>query len=282
MRNTLHFLNLFSKLSKSILQILFKSLSMCQHFAQTEVTMNYIKIFLDFITLYDYIFLPIIAAALAIFCLVNFCKNLYRRQNRKIVAVTRKICSFPHKADVYANGLPQEYKRQWRAYKNSDAKQPSLIFEFAPIKNRIYCLRLIILAAIVSSCYLVAFVFDLSRHDYLIFQIVFWLAFTLTMIADRLLFKYRESKAKKVFARLVNELNRALTKEQTQEEKMDDTVQQIRQLGKCEPTNAVFTRAAELLHNKGLNSDRTVSQQRKLNNALNGLLQSYSKTTTNA
>ena len=64
---------------------------------------------------------------------------------------------------------------------------------------------------------------------------------------------------------------------------MDDTLQQIRQLGKCEPTNAVFTRAAELLHNKGLNSgDRTVSQQRKLNNALNGLLQSYSKTTTNA
>lgn len=261
----------------------FKGLRMCQHFAQTEVTMNYIKIFLDFITLYDYIFLPVIAFALALFCIVNFCKNLYHKQNRRIMSVTRKICSYPHKADVYANGLPQEYKRQWRAYRNSEAKQPSLIFEFAPIKNRIYCLRLLILAAILSNCYLVAFIFDLSRHDYLIFQIVFGLAFTLTMIADRLLFKCRESKAKKIFARLINELNRALTKEQTSEEKMDDTLQQIRQLGKCEPTNAVFTRAAELLHNKGLNSgDRTVSQQRKLNNALNGLLQSYSKTPTNA
>lgn len=244
--------------------------------------MNYIKIFLDFITLYDYVFLPIVSAALAVFCIANFCKNLYRKQNRKIVAVTRKICSFPHKTALYTNGLPAEYRRQWRAYVNSEAKQPSLIFEFAPIKNRIRCVRLIVLAAILSSCYLVAFIFDLSRHDYLIFQIVFWLAFTLTMIADRLLFKCRESKAKKIFARLINELNRALTKEQTKEERLGDTLQEIRQLGKCEPTNAVFTRAAELLHDKGLNSDRTVSQQRKLNNALNGLLQSYSKATTNA
>lgn len=243
--------------------------------------MNYIKIFLDFITLYDYILLPIISGALAIFCIVNFCKNPYRKQNRKITSVTRRICSFPHKAEIYVNNLPQEYRRQWRAFVNSEAKQPSLVFEFAPVKNRIYCLRLTILAAIASFGYLTAFIFDVNRTDYLIFQIVFWLAFALTMVADRLLFKCRESKAKKVFARLVNELNRSMTKEQTKEEKLDDALHEIRQLGKCEPTNAVFTRAAQILHDKGLNGERTVSQQRKLNNALNGLLQSYSKTTVN-
>lgn len=239
--------------------------------------MNYIKLFIDFITLYDYLILPAISVALALFCLANFCKNVYRKQNKKILSVTRKICSFPHKTEQFANTLPQEYKRQWRAYVNSQAKLPSLVFEFAPVKNRLRLVRLFIVAAVACSCYIAAFIFDTSRIDYLIFQIVFWLAFTLIVVADNQLAKLHERKAKQIFARLVNELNRTSTAEQTKEERFDDTIKQINELKKCEPTNAVFDRASKLLHDKGLNSDRTVEQQRKLNSALNGLLQSYTK-----
>lgn len=239
--------------------------------------MKYIKIIIDFITLYDYIILPAISVSLALFCIVNFCKNVYRKQNRKITAITRKICSFPDKTAQYANTLPQEYKRQWRAYLNGNAEQPSLMFEFVAIKNRLRLIRLFVLTAIVCSCYLVAFIFDTARTDYLIFQIVFWLAFALIVIADFQLAKLHERKAKKIFARFVNELNRYATKDQTEEARFDETVKELRGLSKCEPTNAVFDRASQLLREKGLNGERTVEQQRKLNGALNGLLQSYTK-----
>lgn len=239
--------------------------------------MKYIKIIIDFITLYDYVILPAISVSLALFCIVNFCKNVYRKQNRKITAITRKICSFPDKTAQFANTLPQEYKRQWRAYLNGNAEQPSLMFEFVAIKNHLRLIRLFVLTAIVCSCYLVAFIFDTARTDYLIFQIVFWLAFALIVIADFQLAKLHERKAKKIFARFVNELNRYATKDQTKEARFDETVKELRGLSKCEPTNAVFDRASQLLREKGLNGERTVEQQRKLNGALNGLLQSYTK-----
>lgn len=239
--------------------------------------MKYIKIIIDFITLYDYVILPAISVSLALFCIVNFCKNVYRKQNRKITAITRKICSFPDKTAQFANTLPQEYKRQWRAYLNGNAEQPSLMFEFVAIKNHLRLIRLFVLTAIVCSCYLVAFIFDTARTDYLIFQIVFWLAFALIVIADFQLAKLHERKAKKIFARFVNELNRYATKDQTEEARFDETVKELRGLSKCEPTNAVFDRASQLLREKGLNGERTVEQQRKLNGALNGLLQSYTK-----
>lgn len=243
-----------------------------------EVTMKYFTYVINFIQQYDYFILPAISCALLLFCVVNFCKNVYSKQNRKITAVTRKICAYPHKAEQYSNGLPQEYRRQWRAFVNSEAKYPSLVFEFAPIKYRARLIRLIVLAAIVNSLYLVVFIADVTRYAYLIMQVVFWLAFALVMVADKLIFAAHERKAKKIFARLVNELNRACPQEQKREEVFDDTVKQLRDLQKCVPTNDVFARASELLRNKGLDNDRTASEQRKLNGALNGLLQSYTKT----
>ena len=106
------------------------------------------------------------------------------------------------------------------------------------------------------------------------------MAFSLVLVADRLLFKVRESKAKKVFARFVNELNLNARIDQITKDKTDDTVKELRELQKCKPTNAVFERASELLHDKGLNAYRTPDEQRKLNTALNGLLQSYTKNNT--
>lgn len=241
--------------------------------------MNYFTYVMDFMQNYDYVFMPIISCALLLFCAFNFCKNVYRKQNKKLKAVTRKICSYPHKTALYANGLPQEYRRQWRAYVNCNADMPSLAFEFAPIKYKVRLLRLIIVAAIINSLYLIAFVTDTSRYEYLIMQIAFWVAFTLIMVTDKLIFASHERKAKKVLARFLNELNRAIPYEPVKEDNVDKTVKQLNELQKCDPTNAVFDRASQLLREKGLESDRTVEQQRKLNGALNGLLQSYTKTT---
>lgn len=230
---------------------------------------------------YDFVILPGVAVVLTLFCIANFCKNFYRKQNKKILTATRKICAFPHKTAQFASALPADYQRQWRAYVNSGAQQPSLAFEFVPKRNRTLLARLISVAAIVSSCYIAAFVFDTTRLEYIVFQLAFWLAFSLIMVADRLLFLVRERKAKQIFARLVSELNRNAPTEQTKVENMADTVKQIKELSKCPHTNAVFDRASQLLHSKGLNADRSPEDQRKLNDALNGLLQSYTRNTAN-
>lgn len=243
--------------------------------------MHYITKFIESVTRFDIILLPLISTLMLIFCLANLCKNPYRRQNRKLTAITRKICSFPHKTAQFANTLPPDYRRQWRAYQNSGAKQPSLVFEFVPRKNGLYCWRTFVLAALLNTVYIVAFALNTSHRDYLIFQIVFWLAFALLMITNKLVFDCHERKAKRVFARLLNELNRCDSKEPAQEENIDDTVKELRKLQKCEPTNAIFCKASQLLRSKGLNDERTVAEQRKLNGALNGLLQTYTRASGN-
>lgn len=240
--------------------------------------MNYITQIVQFLMDFDFIILPCVALVMIVFCVTNFCKNVYRKQNGKMTAATRKICAYPHKTAQYVTSLPPDYQRQWRAYANSGATQPSLIFEFVPKRNRVRCGGLIALAAIACACYIAAFVFDTSRLDYIAFQVAFWLAFTLVMVADKLLFTVRERKAKKIFARFVNELNRNATKPQAKTCDTSETVKQIQELQKCKPTNAVFERASQLLHEKGLNADRSPDEQRKLNNALNSLLQSYTHT----
>jgi len=148
--------------------------------------MTYIKAVLQFITDYDFIILPVISLVLVCFGVINWTRNVYRKQNKKLTACARKIASYPHKTNQYATAmLPAEYKRQWRAYVNGKAEKPSLTFEFAPVKNSICLVRLFVLAAIVSVLYVVAFAFDLSRRDYLVFQIVFWLGFSLSMVVNK-------------------------------------------------------------------------------------------------
>ncbi len=239
--------------------------------------MDYLIKALQFIEAYDFILLPLIALALVLFGVCNWSRNVYRKQNKKITACCRKVASYPAKTEQHIAGLPDEYRRQWRAYKNSKAAKPSLTFEFVPLKRRLILVPLFCLAAIVSALYVVVFAFNLAHVDYLIFQIVFWLGFVLSLIVNRLIAKRKQYKAKQIFARLVSELNRSADYTADNSQAVEQTVKKLQQLNKCEVTGAVLTRASELLHSKGLDTNRSVAQQRKLNTALNGLLQSYSR-----
>ena len=186
--------------------------------------MTYITIVLQFLESYDFIIIPVIAALLIVFAIVTFAKNVYRKQNRKIIACTDKIASYPHKASQYTSNLPAEYKRQWRAYINSGAEKPSQTFEFVAVKSKIRLVRTLILTAVCSSLYIAAFAFNTTRRDYLVFQLVFWLAFALILVVNKVLSVKRERKAKRIFARLVNELNRAVIVPQSAVEQVDKTV----------------------------------------------------------
>ncbi|MCM1194331.1 MAG: hypothetical protein NC099_02535 [Corallococcus sp.] len=239
--------------------------------------MQYIQIFFQFIARYDFVILAFAALILILFAVSNFTKNVYRKQNKKLTACTRKVAAFPRKTEQYVNAVPSEYKRQWRAYVNSGAEKPSLVFEFAPIKNKLRLTRAFILAAVISSLYVVAFAFGIRSGGYIMFQGIFWLAFALVLIINKLLFKRKEKRAKQIFARFVSELNRQAEKKPVDSADADGAFRELCKLDKREVDDTVLGRASELLRSKGLDDGRSVEQQRKLNVALNGLLQSYAR-----
>ena len=87
-------------------------------------------------------------------------------------------------------------------------------------------------------------------------------------MVNKLIAKRKEYKAKQIFAKLVAELNRSAEYTADNSEQVEATVKKLQQLNKCEVTGAVLTRASELLRGKGLDTNRSVAQQRKLNLAL--------------
>lgn len=236
--------------------------------------MNYIETVLNFLNRYSLIILPILFAVVPLFGIVNWASNVYRRQNRKINACYRGISAQPAKIDLFVYLLPDDYRRQWRAFTNSGADKASLMFEFVKKDKRPRLLWLVIVTAIISSAYIAVFALVARCYSYLIFQAAYMMAFGLVMVANSAVAKRQERKAKQLFAKLVKELNRCYVRGS---HVVQDTVKEIKHLNQQRVNDEVLGRASELLRNKGLDTNRSVEQQRKLNSALNGLLQAYAR-----
>lgn len=235
--------------------------------------MYYINTVLDFLNVHSVIILPVVFTAVFLYGLVNWLVNPYRKQNKKIIACYRGICASPSKVAKYADKLPEDYRRQWRVVVNCQAK-PALAFEFVTKRKRLHLLWLFVIAAIVSVTYVAVFFATAHYFSYIVFQFVFWLAFGLVTVANNAVKSAQERHARKIFAQLVSQLNRCTL---SKSDVVEDTVKQLRQLNKQEVNDAIVGKASELLRSKGLETTRTVDEQRKLNNALNGLLQAYSR-----
>ena len=236
--------------------------------------MTYITTVLNFLNDYSIIILPILYMALFVYAIVNWVDNPYRRQNKKLVACYKGLCAYPDKLAKYAGMLPEDYRRQWRACVNSNTK-PSLVFEFVPKRKSARMLWLFVPVALVGLVYVAVFFVTKAYYSYLIFQLVFWLTFGLVTVASKAVERHQTKRAKQLFAKLVTMLNR--TTPLTSSEVLEDTVKQLQKLNKHQVNDSVIGKASELLRNKGLDTSRSVEQQRKLNNALNGLLQAYSR-----
>lgn len=238
--------------------------------------MSYIQTVIDFLNDYNVVIMPALFALVLLFGICNWCSNPYRKQNARLQLCTKRIISYPHKTALYANTLPEDYRRQWRAYLNSGAAKPSLVFEFVAKRQKTHLVWLFVITAVAAALYVVAFAFDTSNTGYLIFQVALWLAFGLTIVGNKAIKQHNEKKAKQTFAKLVAQLNRNLCCEQSSVV-IEDTVKQLQKLNKQPANDQTVGKASQLLHNKGLSENRSVEQQRKLNTALNGLLQAYAK-----
>ena len=239
--------------------------------------MEYINVALNFLHTYCLYALPAVAAMLLLFGIVNWSSNVYARQNKKIAYCTRIISAYPDKAGLYANLLPETYRRQWRAFVNSGAARPSDVFEFVPLRGRTYLVWLIVLTAALSSLYIAVFLFTSAQIGYILFQVAFWLAFGLIIVAIKAIRRKNARRAKQIFGKLVSLLNRAASLPKSDDAIIEETVQKLNNLKKNEVTDVVVGQASQLLRGKGLDGTRSVEQQRKLNTALNGLLQAYAR-----
>ncbi len=233
----------------------------------------YLKV-IDFLISYDVFILPATFLSVWVFGIVNWCKNVYRKQNHALENCRTCVLRNPKFAGVFVASVPEEYRRQWRAFVNSNAARPSLVFEFVPRKNKVRLAHLFVLCAVVSLVYLALFVYDTAHRDYVVFQFAFWLAFALVMIVDMLIFRKKEKRARQIFGRFVAQLNATKSEVGRLENK---TVAQ--KLNGLKANNELsIEKASEILREDGLHAVRTVEEQKDINTALNGLLQAYSNT----
>ena len=242
--------------------------------------MEYIYAVLNFLNDYCLYVLPTIAVLLFVFGFVNWSCNVYRRQNKKIAYCSRIIASYPDKVGLYANLLPETYRRQWRAFVNSGTEKPSSVFEFVPLRGKTRLVWLIVIVAFASSLYVAVFALTSAQIGYILYQVAFWLAFGLIIVANKAIRRKNERRAKQNFAKLVSLLNRAASLPKSGDAIIDETVAKLNNLKKNGVNDIVIGEASALLRGKGLDGERSVEQQRKLNTALNGLLQAYARNAT--
>ncbi len=237
--------------------------------------MVYLEKIMQFLVAYDVIILPCLFAAVWVFGAANWCKNVYRRQNKKLRLCCSNVLMNPKYTGVYMAMLPEEYRRQWRAYVNSKAERPSLVFEFVPRKNKVIFLHLFVACALVSCVYFAIFVLDVSHKHYAVFQAAYWLAFVVVMLVNKFLFAKKEKRARQLFGKLVAQLN--ATRDISEKESNEHLVKSLNNLKKESAADFALEKASALLRQSGLENTRTPQQQRQINAALNGLLQAYSR-----
>ena len=237
--------------------------------------MSYIVKVLEFLNKYSFVVLPVIGAMLALFGVVNWLHNPYRKQNKRMRICIKAVRAYPDRAPVYAVALPGDYRRQWRAFVNCGTDRPSLVFEFVPKARRLRGVLLFVVSTALSLVYVAVFALVKHNYAYLVFQCAYFSAFGLIMIANNVIANHYERHAKQMFAHFVALINKVTPKSSGAQ--VEHTVRELKQLNRHEVDDEAVGKASELLHSKGLNTNRTVEQQRRLNRALNSLLQAYAR-----
>ncbi len=234
--------------------------------------------YVNFFLQWECLFVPAVIVFLTAFLLVNWLRNSYANQNKKLKKITNKLISYPTQADTAMRNAPYCYKVQWHIYKRTNVDKPSLVFEFYKHDFVVKGVALAVIPTVISIFYFVVFCFAPTHNKYL-FLLAFNALFVVTVVLVAMVFFVnRTRKAQRVFAQFLLELNKSIP---TPPEPVFNTVERLNSLQQLEPTPNVMQRAAQILQQRGINSKRTVEEQRKINLALNGLLNAYAGKLTN-
>lgn len=238
--------------------------------------MQFLQFAQNFLIRYDWAVMLSLFGGLLLFGATNWCNDLYFQQNRKLEKCRRSIVADPDNIPLHVQSLPQEYRRQWRAFVNTGAAKPSLAFEFVPKSKVLYFARLFGWCTFFCTLYASFFVAMPYRRDYLIFQVAYLLAVVLVFVLYSALCRKNERRARACFGKFVAELNRHLCCQSNQTPSLQQTIVKLNDLRRGAVTEHSLNCAAELIQRQPTQT-RSVEQQRKLNVALNDLLQAYAR-----
>ena len=261
------------------------------------------------LTYQNYIFLAMFGA-LALVAFVNFVHNPYAMQNAKLKRFNKKTLQKPSCIVLNIRHLPQEYQRQWRAYVNCGCQKPSVVFEFVKLPKR-YLLWFVHFVSVVICVGYVYIASVLSLPHLIATQVTFLLASVLVVLINKFIGQINICCARKIFGKFLHDLNTVaeiVKCEQSPTQQPSITqctaMQNCPQTAVAEQANAItqsnanvqpqsdnvdlpqtpttlsqdiVDKAVSTLRQKGLDNPRTAEEQRKLNIALNNLLQACCK-----
>ena len=243
--------------------------------------MNYIYQFFYFLKTYDNFVMPILFLLVVAFGLVNWLCNPYRRQNKKFAKCTEKLLHPNTCNEQSLRILPKEYQRQWRAFVRSGASKPSQTMEFVPCKNPLRFLLVIVLGGLLSVGYGVLFFEDFSNTSYAWFVAVFAISLALVLIVNAQINYLNKKHAQQRFAKFVLQLNKSVMGEEfslsAKRKAVDHAISVIERNKSCAEKQQIVQSVADVLREKGLNGVRTADEQRRINQAINNLLQTYAR-----
>lgn len=211
---------------------------------------------------------------LAFYVTANTFANPYRKQNRAFTHAIRKMLTNPHSRFVDINLLTDEYRRQWRAFCCGHADKPSSVMEFVPLKNKPKLLLLLVCASVCAASFVAAFVFDLTKTVYVAVALVYFSLVAHAFVIVRYARAVKQRNARRLFGKFVALLNRHAVLPTLND---FGTIDKLTRLSDCIVDEHAAERAATILHDAGLTCQRTVDEQRKINRAVNGFLQTYAK-----
>ena len=136
-------------------------------------------------------------ATLAFVGFVNLLHNAYAKQNAKLKTFSKRVMRKPSSIIWETKRLPQVYQRQWRAFVNSGATKPSVVFEFVKRPHK-YLLWFAHFVACVLCVAYVCIAILLQDQTMLVTQITFALFSVLLVLLSHLLAKISKGFFKKV------------------------------------------------------------------------------------
>jgi hypothetical protein len=233
----------------------------------------------------DYIAFSAILTLLLVSFVIFLCFNAYRNVNRQVAHAKKFLRLYLSKNRLVKVGgvIPPAYKHQWKIYTYTAGVKPSEVLTFNKQKQTSPLFWVNIACLAVAAFYVACYFVNMAYYRVIAYAVCYALCFALLTCLVAVIKRLREKTAYKTFYSFLMMLDccfnrgyRAAADEDVTEETKEavrDTISQIDIIRGAGGPN-VLARVSEVLREKGLDTDRSVDEQKLLNAALNGLLQS--------
>ena len=232
----------------------------------------------------DFILQNTTKIATALFCAVAFATfvnlviNPFSTQCKKFKKgiVLLKKCAFGQSVFRFVENMPKEYLNQWKCFTKTPDVYPSEIFEFVHKKPRSLFGWVYFVVGVCSVIFVLVFLFVQQDSQFLLIALTLAISLCLSKNVVSKKNKASQRKTERLFDKWIVSLDAFFGKDfdfenmgkKIADSDLNDVISSF-DLLKQSCDGQTLQKIANLLQSKGLNGQRTVAQQQKLNLALN-------------